>query len=332
MKMILAEKIALLRKKSGWSQEDLAEQLDISRQSVSKWESGTSIPDLDKIIKMSGLFGVSTDYLIKDELEEVTGSESKDTCEEDGRSVSVEEANAFMDLTRELSGRMAGATSLCVLATIPIILLGGLSEYGFVGISEDMAGGIGAAILLILIAIGAAILILGSMKLEKYEYMEKETLHLQYGVQGIVEKKKEEYEDTYRKRMVIGTILCIIGAVPLLVSAGFDASDMVYVCCTALLLLLVAVAVYLFTGASYIHGSFVKLLQQGDYTPEKKAANKRASFLPGVYWCTVTAIFLAMLFYQGTWKNAWIIWPVAGVLYAALVQIVKAIMSPKEKN
>lgn len=331
MKMILAEKIALLRKKSGWSQEELAEQLNISRQSVSKWESGASIPDLDKIIKMSGLFGVSTDYLIKDELEEIAGSESKDICEEDGHSVSVEEANAFMDLTRKLSGRMAGATSLCVLATIPIILLGGLSEYGSIGISEDMAGGIGAAILLILIAIGAAILILGSMKLEKYEYMEKETLYLQYGVQGIVEKKKEEYEDTYRKHMVIGTILCIIGAVPLMVAAGFDAPDMVYICCTALLLLLVAVAVYLFTGASYIHGSHVKLLQQGDYTIEKKATNKRTSFLPGVYWCTVTAIFLAMLFYQGTWHQAWIIWPVAGVLYAALVQIVKAIMSPKDK-
>ena len=73
--MILADKIILLRKKCGWSQEQLAEQLDISRQSVSKWESGMSIPDLDKIVKMSGLFGVSTDYLLKDEMDEITPSE-----------------------------------------------------------------------------------------------------------------------------------------------------------------------------------------------------------------------------------------------------------------
>ena len=63
--MILAEKIALLRKQCGWSQEGLAEQLGVSRQSVSKWELGSSIPDLDKIIRMSELFGVTTDYLLK---------------------------------------------------------------------------------------------------------------------------------------------------------------------------------------------------------------------------------------------------------------------------
>lgn len=64
--MILADKIAELRKKNGWSQEELAGQLGVSRQSVSKWESAASIPDLDKILKLSELFGVSTDYLLKD--------------------------------------------------------------------------------------------------------------------------------------------------------------------------------------------------------------------------------------------------------------------------
>ena len=59
--MILAEKIAALRKKNGWSQEDLAMELNVSRQSVSKWESAASIPDLDKILQLSRIFGVSTD-------------------------------------------------------------------------------------------------------------------------------------------------------------------------------------------------------------------------------------------------------------------------------
>ena len=61
--MILAEKITKLRKRNGWSQEELAMKLNISRQSVSKWESAASIPDLDKVIKLSAIFGVSTDYL-----------------------------------------------------------------------------------------------------------------------------------------------------------------------------------------------------------------------------------------------------------------------------
>ena len=67
--MILADKIISLRKKAGWSQEELASQLNVSRQSVSKWEGAQSVPDMDKVVQMSRLFGVSTDFLLKDELE-----------------------------------------------------------------------------------------------------------------------------------------------------------------------------------------------------------------------------------------------------------------------
>ena len=67
--MILADKIIELRKKNGWSQEDLAEKLEVSRQSISKWEGAQSVPDMNKILKLSEVFSVSTDYLLKDEIE-----------------------------------------------------------------------------------------------------------------------------------------------------------------------------------------------------------------------------------------------------------------------
>ena len=67
--MKLAEKIMAMRKQRGWSQEELAQQLSVSRQSVSKWESGASVPDLDKILKMSEIFDVSTDALLKEEMD-----------------------------------------------------------------------------------------------------------------------------------------------------------------------------------------------------------------------------------------------------------------------
>ena len=67
--MILADKIIDLRKKAGWSQEELADKLGVSRQSVSKWEGAQSIPDMNKILQLSELFGVSTDYLLKDSME-----------------------------------------------------------------------------------------------------------------------------------------------------------------------------------------------------------------------------------------------------------------------
>ena len=60
------EKLRYLRKQKSMSQEDLANKLDISRQSVSKWESGISMPDLENVIKLSEMFDVSLDYLLKD--------------------------------------------------------------------------------------------------------------------------------------------------------------------------------------------------------------------------------------------------------------------------
>ena len=65
--MTLSEKILDLRTRRGMSQEDLAAALEVSRQSVSKWETGQSTPDLDKIIRLADLFGVSVDELVREE-------------------------------------------------------------------------------------------------------------------------------------------------------------------------------------------------------------------------------------------------------------------------
>lgn len=65
--MKLAEKLFELRKEKGWSQEKLAEKINVSRQSISKWESGQVLPEIEKIIELSKIFQVTTDYLLLDE-------------------------------------------------------------------------------------------------------------------------------------------------------------------------------------------------------------------------------------------------------------------------
>ncbi len=68
--MTLGEKLQFLRKQKGISQEKLAEQLSVSRQAISKWETGDSLPDTENILKLSRLFAVSTDYLLRDDIEQ----------------------------------------------------------------------------------------------------------------------------------------------------------------------------------------------------------------------------------------------------------------------
>ena len=77
--MTMGEKILNMRKARGWSQEDLAERIGVSRQAVSRWEAGTAKPDADKIIAICDLFGVSADYLLRDMVGQETakGEEAK---------------------------------------------------------------------------------------------------------------------------------------------------------------------------------------------------------------------------------------------------------------
>ena len=108
--MILADKIMTLRKKNGWSQEELAEKVGVSRQSVSKWESMQSVPDLDKILVLAQVFAVSTDYLLKEEMEEEETVLYPDMPEEGSpRRVSMQEANEFIKVKKETSNKIAFA-------------------------------------------------------------------------------------------------------------------------------------------------------------------------------------------------------------------------------
>lgn len=73
--MKLSEKLYQLRRQNGLSQEQAAERLDVSRQAVSKWESGQAVPDPDKLIKLSKLYGVTTDYLLMEDAPEESAAQ-----------------------------------------------------------------------------------------------------------------------------------------------------------------------------------------------------------------------------------------------------------------
>ncbi len=326
--MVLAEKIIKLRKKNGWSQEELAAKLGISRQSVSKWESAASIPDLDKIIKMSEIFAVSTDYLLKENVQEEmavvpepeersrTGELYEDIMPE--RKVSMETAGKYMELVEHAAKRIAMGVAACIISPVLLILMGGMAEQKMMGITENMAGGMGVVILILIVACAVAVFVSLGIQLGKYEYMENEPISLEDGAAGIVEMKRESFEPVYKRYVVTGVVLCIISVVPMFIAAAFTAADIIYIYCVDFLLILIALGVYRFVWAGMIWGSYQKLLEEGDYTREKKLENKRNGSLSTIYWCTATAVYLGISFLTGRWDMTWIIWPCAGVLFAAV--------------
>ena len=189
--MILADKIIELRKKNGWSQEDLAEKLEVSRQSISKWEGAQSVPDMNRIIKMSEVFGVSTDFLLKDDMEFSEDERTADIVKMDSiptddecelRRVSMEEATSFLEAKESSSRLISIGVMLCILSPIILIILAGMSEFNKIALSEEMAAGAGLIVLFILVGTAVGLFIRSSMLMSGFEYMETELIDTEYGV------------------------------------------------------------------------------------------------------------------------------------------------------
>lgn len=328
--MILAEKIINLRKKNGWSQEELAEKLGVTRQSISKYEGAQSIPDLDKILKLSEIFGVTTDYLIKDELEEeeYAPSQMQENESESDRSVhkvTMEMANEYLQIIDWTAGKTAFATMLCILSPIVLLMLGAMSEMPDYHISENAAAGIGICVLIVLIAIAVTIFILCGMKTKKYEFMEKEDIETAYGVSGMVKEKRDAYHSMYVTQLVIGIACCICSVIPLFGTLAVSESDFYMVSAVCMLLALVAIGTYFIVRSAAKMNAMNQLLEEEDYTRQKKHENKKMSGPVMVYWLIATAIYLAWSFTTNDWDRTWIIWPVVGVLFPAFYAIVNGI-------
>lgn len=359
---MISEKIINLRKGRGWSQEQLAEQLGISRQSVSKWESGMAVPDLDRIIKMSDLFGVSVDYLVKDEVtngiqadtyleySEYSEAEAKSTSEQyytgenaamNSRVVSMQEAENYMNLVEQTSKKIALGVTMCIFSPVFLILLCGLADNSYLGITERLATGVGVIVLLCIVTAAVSLFILNGLKLQKYEYLETEKVVIDEPTREAVEKRKVGYEPKFREGTAVGVIICIVSAIPLVGNACLlpatdsgiekDSNGLIIILSVGLLLIMVSVGVNVLVRVSSVWGSYQKLLQEGDYTESMKQGNNAIEIWAGIYWSIVTAVYLGISF-TGIlhWDRSWIVWPVAGATFGAVCGIIKAVSAKKK--
>ena len=331
--MILADKIMTLRKKAGWSQEELAARLNVSRQSVSKWEGAQSIPDMDKVVQMSRLFGVTTDFLLKDELEIEEHTQSEPMDEPPLRRVTMEEASAYLALRRAAAPKMALATFLCIISPVALLILAAMSEVSRFGISENAASGIGLCGLLVLVAIGVALFLTCSARVRDFAFLEEEPFETEYGVSGMVKERMQDFANTYSRLNITGTVLCILSAVPLFVSMCIETADVVYVAAVCLLLIIAGIGCVAFTYGGTIHASMERLLEEGGYTRQQKSRRGVKGAISIIYWLLVTAIFMWYTFGpsgNGQARYSWFIWAIAGVLYAAVMLVVNLIQRSRE--
>ena len=321
--MTFSEKTSALRKQKGWSQEELAEKLMVTRQAVSKWESAQSMPDLDKLVQLSEALGVSTDYLLKDE--QAQSAPVPATAEQTvkPRHVTQEEARRYLQLQTAAIPKTTLGVALCVWSPIALIGLPVLRSTLNWGFPEEICSGIGLCVLLVMVAAGVALLLTASGKLREFEYLEREPIETDNGAREQALHMQREMASFCTRQNTIGVVLCILSVLPLFALMCVPGvPDGYYSLAVCALLLLVGIACLLLVRTGSMRGAVDKLLEQGDYTRENKAKSRFVGAVSAAYWLVVTAAFLFYTFGpngNGQPQYSWFIWAIAGVLYGALM-------------
>ncbi len=328
--MILADKIIELRKKAGMSQEELAEKLGVSRQSVSKWEMAQSTPDLNRILKMSEIFGVTTDYLLKDKIDLTKPESTADIPIEDVHDetsppltyVSMKEANDFLTHNIKHAFLVALGVALCIFSVTPPIFLAIFENSAI----EDLS----AIFMFLIIAFAVGLFIFSSMSMKKFDYLEKNCIDTEYGVDGMVKAKKEQYQPKHTMMIIAGVILCILAIVPPIFCGVISNNLFTDMLGPVLLFVFVAVGVFMIVQTNITNGGYNILLEEEGYSRERKtrihvAKSHPVAGITGAYWCIVTALYMTYSFITWDFGRSWIIWPIAGAFCPVVVIIARAI-------
>ena len=286
--MSLAENLQYLRAREGVTQEQLAERLDVSRQSVSKWESAASYPEMDTLLKLCDMFQVDMDTLLRGSVE---NSLSEDTAGYD----------RFMTL---YARKIAGGVSAIV---------GSVALWSFLsalGLSEMP----GTAMLLLVIAAAAVVFIASGM--EEEHFRKKHPVIPDF----YTEPQKERFHRRYIWYIAGGVGAILLGVVMMVLAFTVLPEREPYESYIgAAFLAVVACAVYFLIYGGMLEDKYniAKYNRQNNPTPEDKSRRRRATTACSVIMILATAVFLfaGLAYYKWNW--AAIIYPVGGVLCGA---------------
>ena len=297
--MSLAENLQFLRAREGITQEQLAERMDVSRQSVSKWESGASYPEMDTLLKLCDMFQVDMDTLLRGSVE---NSLSEDTAGYD----------RFMTL---YARKIAGGVSAIV---------GSVALWSFLsalGLSEML----GTAMLLLVIAAAAVVFIASGM--EEEHFRKKHPVIPDF----YTEPQKERFHRRYIWYIAGGVGAILLGVVMMVLAFTVLPEREPYESYIgAAFLAVVACAVYFLIYGGMLEDKYniAKYNRQNNPTPEDRSRRRRATTACAVIMLLATAVFLTLGLGWDNWESATIIYPVGGVFCGAAWMLLGPRMDP----
>lgn len=290
--MNFGENLQNLRKIKNYSQEDLAEKLDVSRQAVSKWESGTGYPETEKLISICDLFDCSMDDLVKGTISIDSNSEK-------------EAYDSFMN-------KFSRGISFAVM----LILIGTTLLLAILGFNEDNVM-FGVVVLLIFVVFAVPIFILRGLEMENFKskYPKLSNFYSQEEI--------DNYNHKFAIMVVLSITIILVGVVTLLVMIALKVFDENSLFPVSILMCFITVAVPLLINAGIQKDKYDMGKYNREYFNYSKKEIDKVGKYSGVIMIIATIIYLLISFILNLWAISWIVFPVGGMLCGIVALLLK---------
>lgn len=295
------EKLQKLRKEHGMSQEELAAQLGVSRQAVSKWENGQGYPETEKLLLIGNLYQVSMDYLLKDrpELEE----EAPGTA---GYYASREMVEGFLTHRNKSMKRIVAGVSIIILSCISFFLL-----------PEEW----NAVVFLCFVALGVAILVVGGFSANPYKQLEEQPLVFDPTFLSEIKLR----HTIARKKMGIlitfGILLIFAGVISVIVGDNvMHLAEPVYM--TVFFLFVTGGVACIIAGSSVL-GAYDLIADNPGHIKEQEH-DRRYGWVWALLMPLAAMVFLLLGFTANLWHPGWLVFPVAAIVGAGITGALEA--------
>ena len=338
---MIGNRIAELRRQNGMSQEELVDRLGISRQSVSKWESGQSQPEIEKLLQLSELFHVSTDYLLKEDtmpevidvtpVQEQTAEtepeeaetvykdpmeEWKETLKKTFRTetneegyyiLRAEETEGFLQAREQKGNYISRGTAECVLSVVPVILGGTLSEQ-----YADVIAPLGVGVMFAMIALAVSQFMKASGIGKEYEFLNHTPFLPEYSIEDKIIAESRHLKETGKNDITTAVVLFIVSVIPVILMGMMVGNhDFLAGLSVSVMFVLVAEGVRRCVRGAFRIGTGKRLMQEEEF----KVSSKRNLDFRSLYWALITAAYFIYSAVTQKWSYSWIIWILAGIAY-----------------
>lgn len=304
--MSFSENLQCLRKQKNITQEQLAEQLDVSRQSVSKWESGQSYPEMEKLLQICNMFHCNMDILVQGDISKTF---AEDICGYDRQK-------------NQFSRWISGGVGLIILGISIMMFLTGA------GMNEEVA----AIIFFVLLIVAVMIFVVMGMQMERFakKHPVIEDFYME-----------EEKDQAYRKYTVriavgvglilVGLLLALAGDVVLeeaMLPAALAEQGDYFINAVFMLMIAAAASTLVYAGLQKDKYNIESYNKEANPSPERKRRNALKGKVCGCIMLLATCIFLPLSFATGRWDLTWVVYPVAGILCG----VTALVLSGEEKE